>query len=145
MRHRFSLEPDLVFYDLTSTYFEGAGPASLARFGYSRDERPRNRQILVGVVMMDGWPIAHHVFAGNRLDQTTVMEVVEDLRQRFGLRRLVLVGDRGMVTLRNLQELRQAQQGYLLGLQRRNRQNVYQYIQQAEARSDWQEPSLIHI
>jgi transposase len=139
LRHLFSFEPDLVFYDLTSTYFEGAGPASLARFGYSRDERPRNRQILVGVVMMEGWPIAHHVFAGNRLDQTTVMEVVEDLRRRFGLNRMVLVGDRGMVTLRNLQELRQAQQGYWLGLQRRNRQNVYEYIQQAEARSDWQE------
>ena len=139
LRHLFSLQPDLVFYDLTSTYFEGAGPASLARFGYSRDERPRNRQILVGVVMMDGWPIAHHVFAGNRLDQSTVLEVVEDLRQRFGLNRIVLVGDRGLVTLRNLEELRQAEQGYLLGLQRRNRQNVYEYIQQAEARSDWQE------
>jgi len=139
LRHLFSLQPDLVFYDLTSTYFEGTGPASLARFGYSRDERPRNRQILVGVVMMDGWPIAHHVFAGNRLDQSTVLEVVEDLRQRFGLNRMILVGDRGLVTLRNLEELHQAQQGYLLGLQRRNRQNVYEYIQQAEARSDWQE------
>jgi hypothetical protein len=48
--------------------------------------------------MMDGWPIAHHVFAGNRLDQTTVGEVIEDLRQRFGLQRVVFVGDRGMVT-----------------------------------------------
>ena len=134
LRQLFSLQPDLVFYDLTSTYFEGAGPASLARFGYSRDERPRNRQILVGVVMMEGWPIAHHVFAGNRLDQTTVLEVVEDLRQRFGLNRMVLVGDRGMVTLGNVEALRQAQQGYLLGLQRRNRQNVYEYIQQGEAR-----------
>lgn len=138
LRQLFSLQPDLVFYDLTSTYFEGAGPASLARFGYSRDERPRNRQILVGVVMMEGWPIAHHVFAGNRLDQTTVLEVVEDLRQRFGLNRMVLVGDRGMVTLGNVEALRQAQQGYLLGLQRRNRQNVYEYIQQGEARQDWQ-------
>jgi len=46
VRNLFSLQPDLVFYDLTSTDFEGAGPASLARFGYRRDERPRNRQIL---------------------------------------------------------------------------------------------------
>jgi transposase len=90
-------------------------------------------------VMMDGWPIAHHLFAGNRLDQNTVLEVVEDLRQRFGLNRMILVGDCGLVTLRNLEELHQAQQGYLLGLQRRNRQNVYEYIQQAHARSDWQE------
>jgi hypothetical protein len=139
LRTLFSLQPDLVFYDLTSTYFEGEGPASLSRVGYRRDERRRNRQILVGAVMMEGWPAAHHVFAGNRLDQTTVKEVVEDLRQRFGLNRLVLVGDRDMVTLRNLEELRQAQQGHLVGLQRRNRQNVYDYIQQAEARADWQQ------
>ena len=75
------------------------------------------------------------MFAGNRPDQTTVKVVVEDLRQRFGLNRLVLVGGRGMVTLRNLEELRQAQQECLLGLQKRNRQNVCQYLQQAEARS----------
>jgi hypothetical protein len=139
LRDLFSLQPDLVFYDLTSTYFEGQGPAELARCGYSRDSKPRHRQILLGVVMMEGWPMAHHVFAGNRLDQTTLGEVVEDFQQRFGLQRVVWVGDRGMVRLRNLKELRQAQQGYLMGLQRRNRQNVYQYIQQAEARSDWQE------
>jgi len=42
--------------------------------------------------MMEGWPIAHHVFAGNRLDQTTVMEVVQDLNQRFALNRVVFVG-----------------------------------------------------
>lgn len=124
LRDLFSLAPELVFYDLTSTCFEGPGPAQLGRFGYSRDSEPRKRQVLVGVVMMQGWPIAHHVFAGNRLDHTTLLEVVEDLRRRFGLERVVWVGDRGMVTLGNLEELRQAGQGYLLGLQRRNRQDI---------------------
>ncbi len=139
LRDLFSLEPDLVFYDITSTYFEGRGPAELGRFGYSRDGKPRNRQVLVGVVMMEGWPIAHHVFAGNRLDQTTVGEVVADLRQRFGLRRVVFVGDRGMVTLKNVEQLRQAEQGYLMGLQRRNRKDIPHYIAQAVGREDWQE------
>jgi transposase len=139
LRELFSLEPELVFYDLTSTYFEGQGPAELGRFGYSRDGKPRHRQVLVGVVMMEGWPIAHHVFAGNRLDQTTVGEVVEDLRQRFGLQRVVFVGDRGMVTLKNLEQLRQAEQGYLVGLQRRNRKDIPRYIEAAMARNQWQE------
>jgi transposase len=111
----------------------------LGRYGYSRDGKPRNRQVLIGVVMMDGWPIAHHVFAGNRLDQTTVGEVVADLRQRFGLRRVVFVGDRGMVTLKNVEQLRQAEQGYLVGLQRRNRKAIPHYIEQALARGEWQE------
>jgi transposase len=139
LRNLFSLEPELVFYDITSTYFEGQGPAELGRFGYSRDGKPRNRQVLVGVVMMDGWPIAHHVFAGNRLDRTTVGEVVEDLRQRFGLERVVFVGDRGMVTLKNIEQLRQAGQGYLVGLQRRNRKDIPHYIEEAMARDRWQE------
>jgi len=54
LRDLFSLEPELVFYDITSTYFEGRGPAELGRFGYSRDGKPRNRQVVIGVVMMDG-------------------------------------------------------------------------------------------
>ncbi len=139
LRDLFSLQPDLVFYDLTSTYFEGEGLPELARFGYSRDGKPRHRQILIGVVMMEGWPIAHHVFAGNRLDKTTLGEVVEDFKERFELRRAVWVGDRGMVTLSNLEELRQAQQGYLVGLQRRNRQHIYDYLREAEARGQGQE------
>jgi transposase len=139
LRTLFSLRADLVFYDITSTYFEGEGPAEMGCFGYSRDGKPRRHQIVLGVVMMDGWPVAHHVFAGNRLDQTAVLEAVRDLNQRFQLERVVLVGDRGMVRLANLEELRQANKGYLVGLQRRNRQDVYDYIRAAEARSDWQE------
>lgn len=139
LRDLFSLEPELVFYDLTSTYFEGEGPAELGRFGYSRDSKPRNRQVLVGVVMMEGWPIAHHVFAGNRLDQTTVPEVLEDLQRRFGLKRVVLVGDRGMVTLERLKQVREAGQGYLVGLQRRNRKQIPRYIEEAVGRDQWQE------
>lgn len=139
LRNLFSVEPELVFYDITSTYFEGQGPAELARFGYSRDGKPRNRQVVVGVVMMEGWPIAHHVFAGNRLDQTTVAEVVADLRQRFGLGRVVFVGDRGMVTLKNIGQLREEGQGYLVGLQRRNRKDVPDYIAEAVERGKWEE------
>ena len=142
LRSLFSLQPDLAFYDITSTYFEGAGPTQLGRFGYSRDGKPRNRQVVIGVVMMDGWPIAHHVFAGNRLDQTTVLEVVQDLNQRFALNRVVFVGDRGMMTLGNVEQLRKMRQGYLVGLQRRNRKDTAEYIQQAEARTDWQECPL---
>lgn len=72
LRDLFSLKVDLVFYDLTSTYFEGHGPEPLACHGYSRDERPRDRQVQAGVVMAGGWPIAHHVFDGRISDHRTV-------------------------------------------------------------------------
>ena len=89
--------------------------------------------------MMQGWPIAHHVFAGKRPDQATLLEVVADLGSRFGLERVVWVGDRGMVTLGNLEQLRQSGQGHLMGLQRRNRQDIADYIEEALAREGWQE------
>ena len=131
LRNLFSLNVDLVFYDLTSTYFEGNGPDGVARHGHSRDEKPRQRQVLVGLVMIDGWPIAHHVFPGNRRDAQTVESVLNDLQERFGLRRIVFVGDRGMVTSENVDLLRAHAQGYIVGLQRRRRPEVLRYVERA--------------
>jgi transposase len=117
--------------DLTSTYFEGEGPPDLGAHGHSRDGKPRNRQVLVGLVMVDGWPIAHHVFAGNRRDAKTVPEVLRDLEARFGLKRVVFVGDRGMVTSQNLDDLRGGGHGYIVGRNRRRSGEVFDYIQSA--------------
>jgi transposase len=120
LRTLFEFQADLVLYDLTSTYFEGHGPSELAKHGYSRDGKPRKVQVVVGVVMVAGWPIAHHVWAGNRKDSATVKEVVKDLRERFCFARLVFVGDRGMVTKNNLQELTSRESdGFLVGMTRR--------------------------
>jgi transposase len=120
LRTLYELDADLVMYDLTSTYFEGHGPATLAKHGHSRDGKPRNVQVVVGVVMVAGWPIAHHVWAGNTRDSTTVQEVIADLTRRFRIRRLVFVGDRGMVTESNLALLQaEPEHGYLVGMTRR--------------------------
>src|SRR5215472_10266949 len=119
LRDLFSLKPDLVFYDITSTYFEGAGPHDFACHGYSRDGKPQNVQVIVGVVMVAGWPIAHHVWAGNGIDHSTVQGVIKDLRQRFAFGRLIFVGDRGMVTDDNLEAITKDQQGFLVGIKRR--------------------------
>jgi Transposase DDE domain len=119
LRDLFSLKPDLVLYDITSTYFEGAGPHDFAKHGYSRDGKPQNVQVIVGVVMVAGWPIAHHVWAGNSIDHSTVQEVISDLRHRFEIGRLVFVGDRGMVTDENIESITKDQQGYLVGIKRR--------------------------
>lgn len=137
LRDLFSLKVELVFYDMTSTYFEGEGPKELGRYGYSRDGKPHNEQVQIGVVMVNGWPLAHHVFAGNRREFETVEGVVEDLERRFGLKRIVFVGDRGMVTTDNLAMLRERGQGYLVGLQRRRREDIYDLIMKATG--SWEE------
>jgi hypothetical protein len=87
LRDLFSLKPDLVLYDITSTYFEGAGPVGFARHGHNRDGKPPNVQVIVAVVMVSGWPIAHHVWAGNEVDHTTVGKAIDDLHRRFGFKR----------------------------------------------------------
>jgi transposase len=129
LRDLFSLQPDLVFFDITSTYFEGAGPKDFAKHGYSRDGKPRNVQVVVGMVMVAGWPIAHHVWEGNRLDSTTVQEVVRDLKARFSFARVVFVGDRGMVSEDNLEALERDGHGYLVGVKRRRNAQLDGWLQ----------------
>ena len=136
LRTLFDFQAELVFYDLTSTYFEGHGPG-LAKHGYSRDGKPRKVQVVVGVVMIAGWPIAHHVWAGNTRDSVTVKEVIADLKKRFGLVRIVFVGDRGMVTKENLEFLtEQENQGFLVGMTRRRNPEAEALIDRVEE-SKW--------
>ena len=129
LRDLFSLKPELVLYDITSTYFEGAGPANFAKHGYSRDGKPQNVQVIVAVVMVSGWPIAHHVWAGNEVDHTTVEKAVTDLHRRFGFNRLVFVGDRGMVTQNNLEMITTGDHGYLVGLKRRRNRELGRWLE----------------
>jgi transposase len=131
LRDLFSLRTDLVFYDLTSTYLEGKGPPEIGAHGHSRDGKPRNPQVLVGLVLVDDWPIAHHVFQGNRRDAMTVPDVVQYLERRFGVQRMALVGDRGMVTSANLEQLRLGGHGYIVGRNRQCSGEIFDYIQSA--------------
>ena len=97
-------ENTLVLYDLTSTYVEGTH-CPLARRGYSRDGKKNKLQIVFGLLCSpDGCPIAVEVFEGNTADPKTVASQVDKLRTRFGLARVVLVGDRGMLTAARIRE-----------------------------------------
>jgi hypothetical protein len=94
----------LVLYDVSSSYLEGR-KCPLARFGYSRDHRPDRPQIVYGVLCTRaGLPVAVEVFDGNTADPTTLADQVSKLKQRFALQRVVLVGDRGMITSARLRD-----------------------------------------
>ena len=102
-----NLDLRLVCYDLTSTYFEGEERTPdrfpSKAFGYSRDHRGDRPQIVIGLlVTSDGIPIAHHVFSGNTADRSTLPEVMADLQARFGVGRIALVADRGLISEENL-------------------------------------------
>lgn len=104
LAQRHLTEGCLVLYDVTSTYFEGKH-CPLAFLGHSRDERPGNPQIVFGLLTNDrGCPVAVEVFSGNTADPKTVSAQITKCQQRFGLQRLVLVGDRGMLTSARIRE-----------------------------------------
>jgi transposase len=105
-----NLDLRLVCYDLTSTYFETlAGPSAdfpSRALGYSRDKRSDRPQVVIGLLVTgDGVPIAHHLFAGNTADVSTLPSVLEDLQARFGVGRITLVADRGLISAANLAAL----------------------------------------
>ena len=98
LARRHLKEGALVFYDVTSTYLEGRC-CPLARHGYSRDHRGDRPQLVIGLLCAaNGCPIAVEVFAGNTADPATLVQQIQTLRQRFKLHRVVVVGDRGMIT-----------------------------------------------
>jgi transposase len=104
-------EGSLVLYDVSSTYFEGRH-CPLAHFGHSRDERSGNLQIVFGLLTnLEGCPVAVEVFQGNTGDPKTVAAQVSKLRQRFHLKQVILVGDRGMLTSARIREDLRPQEG----------------------------------
>ena len=106
LARRHLAQGELVLYDVSSSYFEGR-TCPLARRGYSRDHRRGSLQIVYGLLCdREGRPIAVEVFEGSLHDDKTLPRQVEKLRRRFGLSKLVLCLDRGMVTQANLEELR---------------------------------------
>ncbi|MDR3077539.1 MAG: IS1634 family transposase [Planctomycetota bacterium] len=113
----FKLEYDILFYDITSTYFEGAMPACpMAKRGYSRDRRPDCRQVVIALVVSRcGMPLGYEIFDGNRADVTSVEEMVGLIEKRYGRSDRIWAMDRGMVSDDNLQFMRREGRRYIVG------------------------------
>ena len=116
-REAFPKGVRMVLYDLTSTYFEGSGPAKLGRYGYSRDHRGDRRQVMLAVATdTDGIPLHVEVLRGNRADNKTLQGLLATLCRRFGLKEATFVFDGGMSSAVNLEALSKAQMQYVTRL-----------------------------
>jgi len=113
----FGLEYDLLLYDVTSTYFEGEAKGNpLAQRGYSRDQRSDCKQVCIGLVVSKcGMPLGYEVFEGNRTDVTTLEEIVETMEARYGKADRIWVGDRGMMSKKNVEFLKSGGRRYIIG------------------------------
>jgi transposase len=114
----FDYKVDLVFYDLTSSYVEGVADWSeILKRGYSRDKRGDCKQIVIALVVTEGgFPVTFRVFEGNRLDKSTLEEMVQDLQDRFSIKRCIWVSDAGLLTDENVKLLEESPYEYILGM-----------------------------
>jgi len=119
LKEMLKLNMEFAHYDLTSTYFEG-NKCSIAFYGYSRDHRKDRKQVVIGLVMIDGIPIHHEVYQGNTVDKTTLEGMIKNVKEKFGLKEIAIVADRGIITEDNLDLLENQVYQYILGVQRRN-------------------------
>jgi transposase len=117
----------LVFFDTTSIYFEGNGGQDIGQRGHSKDHRPDLYQMIVGAVLDgQGRPICCELWPGNTTDVKTLIPVVDRLRSRFGIRRICLVADRGMISQETIEALEHQERGwqYILGARMRSQNEV---------------------
>jgi len=124
---RRSLFSDLsvVLFDTTSLYFYGSGGETLGQRGKSKDHRPDLKQVVVGVVLDEaGRPICSEIWPGNATDVKALLPVVDRLRQRFGITRMCVVADRGMISAETMAELDARGIEYILGVRERSDKEV---------------------
>ncbi len=119
LKDLFNIKLDALFYDITSTYFEGNN-CIIARLGYSRDKKKGKKQILVGLVVTRDYrfPIFYTVFEGSTSDMATVSQTLKTLQEEFKVEKTLLVLDRGMVRPENLKELDESGFDYICGLKK---------------------------
>ena len=112
---------DLVFFDTTSIYFEGAGGQTLGERGHSKDHRPDLKQMVVGMVLArNGDPICSELWPGNTADVKSLVPIVERLKSRFGVGSVCIVADRGMISAATLVEVELRKWQYILGVRMRS-------------------------
>lgn len=128
---------DFLFYDITSTYFEGNAKGNpQAKRGYSRDKRSDCPQVCIGLVASrEGLPLAFEIFDGNRVDVTTTQDMIQIMESKYGKANRIWVMDRGMVSEDNLDYMRKKGARYLVGTPK----SMLKKFEQQLLSKDWEE------
>jgi transposase len=128
---------DLVFFDTTSLYFEGRGGESIGKRGHNKDHRPDLYQMVVGMALdVEGRPICCEMWPGNTADVKTLLPVIKRMRERFRLREITVVADRGMVSQATLEAFEKSEPPvrYIVGVRMRRQKEVNSSVLGSRAR-----------
>ena len=125
LRRNLFTELELVFFDTTSIYFEGKGGDQIGQYGNSKDHRSDRKQMVVGAVLDNkGFPLCCEIWPGNTADVNTLLPVADRLRERFGVNRMCVVADRGMISRGTIEVLETKGLNYILGVRMRRVNHV---------------------
>jgi len=111
----FKPEVKVVFYDLTTLYFESQNEDELRRYGYSKDNKVDCVQVVLGMILSkDGIPLGYELFEGNKFEGKTVKRVIEKLKREYSIEKLIFVGDKGILSRKVLEEIEKAGYEYIV-------------------------------
>jgi len=111
----FNIETDIVFYDVTTFYYESKDENDLKKFGYSKDGKFGDVQVVMGMLIdKNGLPIGYELFSGNTMDSKTMITILDKLKERFNIDTVVIVADRGLNSKSNLKAIKDAGYDYLM-------------------------------
>ena len=118
---------NIVFYDVTTLYFEIDNEDELRKTGFSKDGKHQNPQIVLGLlVSIDGYPLAYDIFEGNKFEGHTMLPVIETFKQKYKIENLVIIADSGLMSNENITKLQQAGYEYILGARIKNEKQTMQ-------------------
>ena len=114
-KNLFNISTDIVFYDVTTFYYESKNENDLKRFGYSKDGKFGDVQIVMGMLIdKNGLPIGYELFSGNTMDTKTMISILDKLKTKFNIDTVVIVADRGLNSKSNLKAIKDAGYDYLM-------------------------------
>ena len=111
----------IVFYDVTTVYFETEREDDLRKNGFSKDGKHQNPQIVLGLLVSEGgYPLAYDIFEGNKYEGETMLPIVDAFREKYGFDQLTIVADAGLINHQNIEELSRRSYPYILGARIKN-------------------------
>lgn len=123
----FNGQLSVVFYDVTTLYFEASDEDDLRKIGFSKDGKSHQPQIVLGLLVSQlGYPLAFEMFEGNRFEGQTMLPVIEKFKEKYGLQQLIIIADAGLLSQQNIKALQELNYEFILGARIKNESGLLQ-------------------
>jgi transposase len=137
----------IIFYDMTTLYYEAEQEDDLRRIGYSKDGKSNHPQIMLGLIVgQDAYPIAYNIYEGNKFEGDTLLPAIKSIREKYGIKDPIVVADSGLLSKANLDELKALGLKFIIGARIKNlkKELTTKLLEVAKELEDKQVTSISH-